>query len=319
LDNLYAIKNLLKEENNFLITSHIRPDGDAIGSQLALAYLLKRLRKKVTIINQDKIPQHFAFLPDSHLISTNLETKKIFDVAIILDCSEWERIGKVKEIVQSSKIIINIDHHLNSYGLGRFNLLNSQASSVGEMIFQIAKEIPVELDQALATLLYTAILTDTGSFRFSNSNSFTHQIVSELLTHNLNSSKIYNLIYENNPPGMINLLALCLSTLTLFCYKKVALVSLTEETRKESKAEHIETEMVTNLLLSIASVEVAIFIREIKDNMLRINFRSKDKVDVNKLARLFGGGGHKQAAGCTLYGQIDLVQKNIIKEIKKYL
>lgn len=318
MNDLRAVVETIKKENNFLITSHVRPDGDAVASQLALFYILRNLGKKVTIINQDPVPKNYTFLPHSNLISTNLKIKPNFDISIILDCNDLKRIGEVEKLILNSKLIINIDHHLGK-GIGNLNLINPKASSIGEIIFQIAKEIPFKFDNTLATFIYTAILTDTGSFRFSNTSAYTHKIASELLNHNVIPSKIHNLIYENNTSGLIKLLTLCLSTLNLSCNKKVATVFLSKEMAKKTRVRHIETELVTNLLLSIASTEMVVFLREIEDNKVRANFRSKNSIDVNKLAQLFNGGGHRQSSGCVIEDSLKSAQNILGKKIREYI
>ncbi|MDI6785767.1 MAG: bifunctional oligoribonuclease/PAP phosphatase NrnA [bacterium] len=318
MNDLNAVVEVLRNEDNFLITSHIRPDGDAVASQLALHYILRNLGKKVSIINQDPVPKNYTFLPNSNLISTNLKVKPDFNVSIILDCNDFGRIGEVYNLIKYSKLIINIDHHLGN-GIGQLNLINSKASCVGEIIYQIAKSIPLKIDNTLATFIYTTIITDTGSFRFSNTSAFTHQIASDLLSCQVIPSKIHNLIYENNTPGLIKLFTQCLSTLNLSCNKKVVTVFLTKEMTEKTRVKHIETEMVTNLLLSIASVEIAIFLREIGDNMVRVNFRSKNKFDVNKLARFFNGGGHRQSSGCIIEDSLKSVQNTLGKKVREYI
>jgi phosphoesterase RecJ-like protein len=312
------ILEVLNKEKNFLITSHIRPDGDSIASQLALYYILRKMGKKSSIINQDCPSQNYRFLPFIEEIKTEIDPNAYFPVSIILDCHEWKRIGEVEKIASKSEFIINIDHHPTEKGIGKFNFIDPEISSIGEMIYQIAKEFDLSFDKTLATLIYTAILTDTGSFRFSNTTSSTHKIASDLLSFGIVPSKIYNLVYENNPPGILNLLSLCLSTIN-FIKDKVAIVQLSKEMLESTKVSYVETELITNLLFSVGSVDVAILLRELEDNKIRINFRSKKDIDVHKIAQLFNGGGHRQASGCVIKGTLESAFKLLSKRLREYL
>jgi phosphoesterase RecJ-like protein len=191
----------ITKKNNFLITTHVNSEGDALGSELALYRLIKALKKNVVMVNEDSLPYGYDFLPDAGKIikyKTNLKGLE-FDCLVTVDCSDLKRTGEVYKINAANKLVINIDHHISNAGFGDFNWIQPQASSCCEMIYELYKKLGVRLDKETALLLYVGISTDTGSFRYSNTTSHTHKIAAELLKHDIDVAKVYNYVHGNLP------------------------------------------------------------------------------------------------------------------------
>ena len=312
---------ILEKNNNFLITSHVNLDGDAIGSELAFYLLLKKLNKKSTIINQDKLPIIYDFLPESNKIN-NLEdynSNRInFDVAIILDCSNLIRVGEISKIFKDTITIINIDHHGSNENFGNLNYIDSSASSVGEIIYNLIDSINISLlDQKISSCLYTAIITDTGSFRYSNVSPETFKIASDLICTGMNTYSISNNIYNRNTFSGLKLLGKALLTLEMNNSSGVSWLSITRRMLSEVKANDDEIEGIIDLVTTLKNTEISILFRETVDNKIKISFRSKGNFNVSKFAGKFNGGGHPNSAGCLCQGKLAEVKKIILSELCK--
>jgi phosphoesterase RecJ-like protein len=219
MNNFDEITKILQKNNNFLITSHVNLDGDGIGSELALYFILKKLNKNPIILNQDRLPKIYDFLPGSdkvNYLKDDCINPKSIDVWIVLDCSNIKRIGKVYEIFKNVKTIINIDHHKSNENYGNLNYLDYSTSSVGEIIYELIKSINIDLlDEKISTCLFTAIITDTGSFRYSNVSSKTFEIASDLTSFGIKPYLIADNIYNRNTYSGLKLLGEALSTLEM--------------------------------------------------------------------------------------------------------
>jgi len=321
MNNFDKISKLLQKNNNFLITSHVNLDGDGIGSELALYFILKKLNKKAIILNQDKLPKIYDFLPDSnkvHYLEDDCIDPKSIDVGVVLDCSNVKRIGKTYEIFKDIKTVINIDHHKSNENFGHINYVDSSASSVGEIIYELIRTINIDLlDEDSATCLFTAIITDTGSFRYSNVSSKTFKIASDLTSFGIKSHLIANSIYNRNTYSGLKLLGEALSSLETDNSKYVSWLTITRKMLNNTKANDEEIEGIIDVAATLDNTEISILFRETKDNKIKISFRSKGNFDVNEFAGKFNGGGHPNAAGCLCSGKIDKIKKNILSELFK--
>lgn len=317
---LSLIKNIFEKEERFLIVSHIRPDGDSIGTQLAIGIMLQEMGKTVTILNEDPVPKCYSFLPHSDWIKSSLNNGSQFDAAIILDCGEWERLGKIASIAQKADVIINIDHHADSHGLGKYNYIDPSAAAVAEQVYCLLKHMKHPLTYELAVCLYTGILTDTGSFRHGNTTENSHHIVSELLKVGVKSDFVYRMIHERNSFSSILLQGMLLSSLRISNDGCIAWTSITKEMLKEvGYAVEFEPESVLGMMRSIEGIEVALLFRDLGEDKIKVNFRSKSGVDVWQIAHRFDGGGHKQSAGCVVTGNLEMVQEMVIQDVMKTL
>lgn len=319
MNNINEIFNVIQKNHSFLITSHINLDGDGIGSELALYFILKKLNKKPVILNQDKLPRIYNFLPDNskvyHLENNDNDIKNI-DVGIVLDCSNIKRIGKTYEIFKDIRTVVNIDHHESNEKYGNLNYIDCSASSVGEIIYELIKFINIDLlDEDISTCLFTAILTDTGSFRYSNSSSKTFEIASHLTSYGIKSHLIANNIYNRNTYSGLKLLGKALLNLNMNESNHVSWLSITRKMLDDTKAKDEEIEGIIDVATTLNNVEISVLFRETKENKTKVSFRSKGNFDVNKFAGKFGGGGHQNAAGCVCSGKLDEVKENILSEL----
>lgn len=306
----------IRENSGFLITSHINPEGDAIGSQLALASLLKRLHKKVYIINED-LSRQFSFLTKEEKISDDTNFNGEFDVAIALDCPILSRVGKVEKLIKRAKILLTIDHHISNDNFGDINWVDSKSSCTAELIYELFKSFKLKLNKEEALYIYVAILTDTGSFRYSNTSSKTHLIASKLLRYKIEPHIIYEKIYGNISTNYVKFLCGILSTL-----KKegaIAYITLESNIAKLDSDIRERLEDFINYPRALKGVKVAMMFRELSKNKIKVSFRSKGDFDVNSLARRFGGGGHMAASGAVIDGMMEEVKKRVLRVTRSML
>lgn len=318
------IVSALKHHKSFLITSHINPDGDSIGSQIALALLLRRLKKKVTIINENPVPQIYRFLPHSDSIHPLPPTPPSFEVVIVLDCGNLERIGKVVSLISTphspfpTPLIINIDHHLDNNLFGRLNWVDDKASSVAEQIFLLGKISGLSLNKKLATLLYTGIATDTGSFQYHLSPT-THKIIATLISKGASPEEITKNVYHSLPFTTFKLFGLALATLKESKNHRVCWMRVTKEMYRKTKTSSENTEPFIDYLQQIKNFKILLILKEASRNKTKVSFRSIGRIDVQKIAKKFGGGGHRNASGATLNEPIGKAEKTILKAIKEIM
>lgn len=310
----------IKTNNNFLITTHTNLEGDALGSELAFYRLLEAYGRRAIIINEDSLPYGYDFLPDINIIKKFSRYKKRikFDCFVTLDCSDLKRCGRVFELNTEGIPILNIDHHISNTGFGDVNWIEPYVSSTCEMIYKLYKKMRLPLDRDTAISLYAGILADTGSFHYSNTSSFTHKAVSELMKYNLDTVRIYKSVYENIPFQDMELLSQILPTMRLDLQGKIIWFQIKRNLLKNKRISFDLTEYILSLGRAIKGTEVAVLFKENlgQEDEVRVNLRSQCKVDVNKIARFFGGGGHKTASGFTIKGRIEDVRRKVLNKIR---
>lgn len=312
------IIDVINKYNKFLITSHLNAEGDSLGSQLALGRLLEKKGKTVHIVNEQEVPDNYAFLPGVERIKLRL--KGDFEVAIFLDSAEISRVGNVAELIDfKAKTVINIDHHISNTNFGDVNWVDGDSSSCGEMVYRLFKELHEKIDKETALYLYVAIFIDTGSFRYSNTTFQTHTIAAELLGHGIKPEVVYEKICEVNSIADIKLLGLALSRVSLSDRNKICWVKVTQKMLSDLDIKLKRTDEFINFARSIAGVEIAIMFTESREGEIKISFRSKGRVDVNKLAQFFGGGGHRAASGCAVKGSMEEVERRVIAQAREIL
>ena len=312
------IGKIIRDYNNFAIVSHTSPDGDSMGSMLSLYSILQQNNKRVDMFLDDVLPERYSFLPFSKAIQPFLESKN-YDCVFALDCGDPERLGKCKEIINKAIVVVNIDHHISNYMYGTINVLDINASSAGEILYDIFMDNNYEINKDTAECLYTSILTDTGGFKYSNTTSKTFKIVGELINTGIDFPKIYSSIYDRKSIGQVKLMSRVVSTLEMALDDRVSLLSMFPSMLKESGANEEDASEFINISRDIDGVEVAVFIKEKENQSFRISLRSKNVVDVRRIAESFGGGGHTRAAGCTIDGNYDRVKTLLLDEIKKHM
>lgn len=319
--SLNAVTGAIKKHKSFLITSHINPEADALGSQLAARELLKALGKRSYCVDNDPVPAHYKFLPGIEGIKNNLKKGADYDAVIVLDCPTAARTGRVKKLFKKTAPVLNIDHHVSNEMFGDINWVKPHSSSTGEMIYALYKKLGVAISKKTALYIYVAILTDTGSFNYSNTSGVTHDIVSDLLGRGLYPRDISSSIYENKTLSSVRLLGKIVSGIKTAQNGRISYMVCTQGMFKKTGSVPSDTENFVNFAKSIKSVDIAIFIREDlrKRNLFNVSFRSKGNVDVNKLAALFGGGGHQNASGCVVRGSLADVKRKVLRKAKEAL
>jgi phosphoesterase RecJ-like protein len=309
---LKEISQVLSKNNTFLIATHLHPDGDAIGSLIVFLGLMEDLGKEARALSESPVPALYRFLPGSQKISTKLDKNFKPEVAVVLDTPTLDRLGRIKEYVAKAPFIINIDHHISNARFGNINWV-IDSSAVAEMIMALLQYLKVEITPDWAICLYTAILTDTGSFRYINTTSKTHRIAATLIEKGVRPAEIAQNVYETNTPQKMQFIARVLKNLKVSSNGEIAWVTVPPYQKYENDEE------IVTYPRSLESVRIAILFRELKGNKVKISFRSKGGVDVNTLAQKFGGGGHPAASGCVVKGALPYVRRKILEEAESFL
>lgn len=309
--------DLIKTNNNIFIVSHISPDGDNMGSSLALMWALEKKNKNVTVLESDLIPDDFKFLPGSDSIKPYNENLGDIDLLIALDCGDEERLGLNKELLEKSNKVLNVDHHVSNTNFGDINVVDPAASATGELVYELIKAMDIDIDKNIAENLYTAISTDTGSFKYDSTTSKTHRIVAELLDTGIDKNKININIYENMSFSKMNLLREAFRTLETFKGKRIATMEVTQKMLSETETSIEDAEGIISFIRNLDSVEVAVLLKERKEKSIKVSLRTKKDVDASKICKIFGGGGHKRAAGCTINEELNRAKELIVKAIDK--
>jgi phosphoesterase RecJ-like protein len=323
---LEKLSSLIKNSSKFVITSHVNPDGDSIGCQIALFRYLKKLKKEAKIISSSPTPDNYKFLDTDNFIE--IYDEKLHDeyitsanVIFILDTNEYARLRTMENVVRQSKAKkVCIDHHLGNNKNG-FDLYYSDTDSpaTGEILYNFFSQNGYTIDYDIAVPLYTAIMTDTGSFRFERTDSETHRITANLLETGVNPEDVYSCVYNYSTHGRLKLLSLFLSHVKLELDDKIAYGILKKEYFEQTGTNIMDTDGFSAHLLSISTVKLGIIFTE-SERGVKVSFRSKGDIYVNELAKHFGGGGHKNAAGAFILGaELDELVQEVIDKTKKFL
>lgn len=315
---LTDVANILNKYDNFLISSHKRPEGDSIGSEMAMYLILKKLNKKAVIVNEDSVPENLDFIRFTEIKKMPKVKRLKFDAVIILDCGNLERIGKTDSLPYS-RPIINIDHHISNIKFGDAHWIDPASSSTAEMLFFLAQHLQVPLDKKIALSIYVGILTDTGAFRFSNTTARTMHVCSKLLEFDIKPEQIADLIYNRRSFAMIRLLGEALSNLKTDFNGQIAWIKITNAMLQDTKSETSDSEYFFEFIRMIEAVEASIIFSPLGDNKTKVSLRSKGDLDVGKIASFFNGGGHKLASGAEIEGSCEEVELKVIKKIKEEL
>lgn len=308
----------IQKSQHILILPHVMPDGDTIGSSIALYLALKELGKDVYILLDEEIPDSIKFLPCENIHKALDENFEI-DAVVAVDSSDLERLGKRRKYIDMAKVCFNIDHHITSTYFADYNLVNPKAAATSEIVYFVMKELGVCITKDMATCLYTALSTDTGSFKYDNTTAQTLEIASKLLACNIDLNKITTEVYQNKSLSKVKLLIEALNTLEFFFEGKVAILSVTKDMLEKTGSKVQDTSGLIETARDIEGVEVSVLLKELSDDQIKVGFRSKYDVDVSEISSTFHGGGHKKAAGCTLNGNIESAKEKIITKMKKYL
>jgi bifunctional oligoribonuclease and PAP phosphatase NrnA len=311
---LVKIVDAIRVRQRFVISSHSRPDGDSIGSQLAAAYALRALGKQVTVINADPAPpplMQFTGVPDIRIAD---RADGEFDAAIIMECGDLARTG-VAGLDRS--YVINIDHHPGNTAYGQLNWFDASAAACAEMVFDLVRALNVPLTRDIATHIYLAILADTGSFHFSSISPRTFEICREALEAGVDPVLVARNLYDSNNLGRLKLFAAVLSAMQIDPTARIAIMYLDHEMARRAGGTYEDTEGLINEPLTVKEIQAVVFFKQGEGGEYRVSMRSKGDVDIGSVAKEFGGGGHKNAAGCTVTGPIDALQKTFIEKIER--
>ena len=298
------IKSHLQNSKNVLVVSHANPDGDAIGSLIAMGLALKAIGKKTTLYNESSIPAVYRFLPAVNSVVREIGNQN-FDTAVILDCGDLERIGEAVSMVRRIPVIINIDHHVTNAGFGNLQLIDTSACATAEIVYRLIKQLSVSIDENIATSIYTGILTDTGSFRFSNTNKAAFAICEEMMALGVDPYKIAQRVYGTYSLGRIKLLNLALDSIEISYNGRLSIMTLTQNMLKKTRTQSEDVDGLINYARRIEDVKVAALIQEYQNGdgtsetcgNYHVSLRSDGTIDVAEIASSFGGGGHSSAAG----------------------
>lgn len=305
---------LIDRSKSIVLISHINPDGDALGSQLALYFILKKMNKRVRVVNITKeLPYNLDFLPGFKEIKKSLPNN--FDLLISFDSGDFNRLGiEKKEGIK----VINFDHHISNTKYGDINLIEPDFASTSEVVYKFLRLNSIKIPKESAICIYTALVSDTGFFQYESVNKRVFLMAAELVDIGVDPSFIAKMLNEREPLSKIRLMAKILDTLTLYLNATVAVLRLTQKMLKESGASVDHAENASNIARSLATVEVGILLREEEDGYIKVSLRSKNYIDVSKIAKLFGGGGHKRAAGFkSSYKDFDTILNAILEVLKK--
>jgi len=312
--DINAVLDTIERGQRFLVSAHARPDGDAIGSILACAMILEQMGKQVDMVSCDRVPLIYRNLPCSSAIRQIARVEEKYDVVILLECDGIER-SRLRGL--EGQFLINIDHHASGCTFANVNWIDTDACAVAEMIYRLAKLAGVRMTPEMATCLYTAVLTDTGSFCYEGTDAHTFELAAELVRHGAKSATIAKDVYFSQPTSKMLLLGAALSNLRR--EGRTAWMWVTHEDMLRTNAAEEDCEGLANYAIAIAGVDVAIFLRELSNHRVRLSLRSKGNVDVAHVAERLGGGGHQHASGCTLDGPLPEATEMILDVIRRTL
>lgn len=313
------IQILLEASQKVLVLSHIDPDGDSLGTQLAVAAYLKEIGKDVILMRDSDIPLKYQFLESvleiSH--SNDFDDSLECDTAILLECPNLSRAGKGSRFINEKTVVINIDHHRDNEILGNLNWVNSEASSVGEMIYEYFEKVDYKISKAVAEQLYVAILTDTGRFRYRSTLPRTLEIAAKLVEAGADPQKTCDLIYYSMQPSTMILIGKVLNGIKFYHDRQICVLELTDEMLEQAGADKSESDGLVDFTLYNQGVECGALLKENGHGSTKVSFRSKDGINVSEIASIFGGGGHFNAAGCLVPMGLNETHKEIVKLLEE--
>ena len=312
-----GIVQAIRDNRRFLISSHVHPEGDSLGSALALRGLLVKLGKKVEVVWDGPVPAAYRFLPGTSFVKRR--SSGSYDAAFIVDCPTLKRIGRAQQFIFGERPLCVIDHHISNERFGTVNWVDPQAAAVGEMVFALFEAFNVKMDLADATNLYVSIVTDTGSFRYSNTTGRIHLLASRLIAQGVEPARMTQALYESCSLPSRRLLSLALRTLKVGCGGEMASIWVTRRMLSACKSSSEETEGIVDFARSLEGVRVAVFFREEKKSEVKVSFRSKGAFNVDQIARHFGGGGHRAASGCVVKEKLGKAEAMVLREVRKAL
>ena len=319
-----SIKRVIERNDKFIVTAHETPDGDAIGSECAFARALKKMGKRVEILNADPVAKRFSFVDVTNDIKVLLSEDQLPQdintyVLFILDTRDIHNIGVVADLVLPRvKMHFIVDHHENTSSSVESNVIQMDASSTSEILFLLFKEMRFSVDFEIAQSLFMGIVYDTGSFIYPKTTALTFKLASELVSLGIQPNDIYSRVYETNSVSSLNLQSKILSTLELLYRDQVAVLTMRKQTIVDSRAQYEESDQIINIPLKAENVRVSLFFKENLEELMRCSLRSKGNINVAEIAESFGGGGHKTAAGFKCRQSLEATKQIVLEKLQKY-
>ena len=312
--DLSSICGVLGEKDRFLIACHENPEGDAIGSELALALALRKMGKTATVLNADPVPRNLLFLAGADTVVFEEDGGR-YDVAIVVDCGSPDRTGRVEAELRKPPLLVNIDHHRTNGERGSLALVDPDAAATGLLIYKVLTALGVEIDRGIAENIYVSILTDTGSFHYGNSSPEAFRVAGEMVRFGVDPWAVAEQVYETQSFSRLRLLGRVLSSLETALGGRVASITTMRADLEEFDSGKDALEGFINYPRSIIGAEVAVSFREEEGGIIRVSFRSKGRVDVSEVASKFGGGGHRNASGCSVRGTLAEAKRMVFEAL----
>ncbi|GAX90570.1 DHH family phosphoesterase [Effusibacillus lacus] len=316
---LQEASDFILQNDDFLLITHVQPDGDALGSTLGFAHLLQALGKRYAIAVEEPIPAKFRFLPMSDRIQLASQISRRFSKIVALDCGDIKRFGRCAEFLEPQADILNIDHHKTNDCFGRANLVDLEAAATSQIVFNLASFMGTEIGRDMSVCLYTGILTDTGGFRYGNTTVEVHTIAAELLRNGVSPYDVADRVLETLTWSQLQLIREGLKSLQKDELGKVAWMVVERDLLDRLGAGDEDAEGLVSYARNVQGVEVGILFREKADGTVKASLRSKYHVDVGEIALSLGGGGHARAAGCTLAGPVDKAVAEVLLKVRESL
>ncbi len=316
--DLQAIVAALKGSGSTAILSHVHPEGDTLGSALGCHLTLKALGKEVATFNPDPVPKNLRTLPGAAEVIRADRLPRPFDCYLVVDATDPSRVGGLLSEVPAGSLVINIDHHISNTHFGTYNWVDPEAAATGEMIYHLIEEMGIPLSREVATNLYVAILTDTGSFHYANTTSRTLRVAAALIETGVVPQDVATMLFDQREVEELRFLGTLLTRLQLSSDGTMAWIEVTRETLERERVSRDALEDLINYPRSVGGVEVAFLFKEEDGAGVRVSLRSKGQVDVAAVAKAFQGGGHKNAAGCTVVGSLPEVRERIFQEVRRH-
>ena len=316
----FEIGKAIEDYNSFVVVSHVRPDGDAIGSILALGHALEQLGKSVRYLNNDGCPQSLKFLPGSEKVEVSREVGVLdVEVAFTLDTAAHARIGEGSlEAIKNTKLLINIDHHISNPGYGDLNYIDSRSPATGQIIYELLTALNLPISEISRDSIYVAVSTDTGSFQYPGTTQRTYEMAADLVGRGLNVGEINQLTYDNQPYRKVELMRALLNSLDRSHDGLLVWWDLRMETKNELGLVDDDTEGMIDFIRSVQGVVVAVFFEDLDDGMVRVSMRSMDsRVNASEICGVFGGGGHSLAAGIRMVGPLEDAREKVLEELRE--
>lgn len=318
-NNLSDAAGIIRNSQSILVMAHVNPDGDSIGCMLAVGSAMEQLDKQVILLSPDGVTDTYKFLPGNENIVKSVSDDSIFDLCIVVDCENLERVGSASQYLSRCRKIMEIDHHPGTNRSEGVNVLDPEAASSGDIVYKLLRELDVRITLEIAECLMTAIVTDTGSFKFSNVKPDTLRIAADLLEAGASTGIISQKVYDTRSLASVKLLGIAISNIKMVANGRVAWSYVSRDNLAETGALDSDTEGIVNYTRSIKGVFVGILFNEAPNNITRVSFRARDGYDISQIARKFGGGGHKAASGATIEKPLNEAIQMVLDAVEQWM